>query len=394
MKTSEQSSAIATADALLHKRRKITARSTILSALVNTLISAIQILVGLLASSQALVADGIHSLSDLVGDAVILLANHGSHKQPDEDHNYGHARYENAASLALGMILGVVGAGVLWSAMNKLQNPNAIPPVGRTALWAAVVIVAAKEGLFRYLLKAAKQTGSSMLIANAWHARSDAASSLIVLFGILGTRMGYPVLDPIAAMAVGILIVRMGWSVGWKALNDLMDHALPPEQVESIRLTLAETPGVLGVHELRTRLMGDHALVDAHLSVDPHISVSEGHYIAHLARSRVMQQHQVLDAQIHIDPLEQSTTDAEIRLPLRDELSAVLDPILQKEAGLQWSMFLHYLNNRLEIEIASDKPLSGAAWMHMQQAVQARFGQQVSLSPLALRERGMPRPAS
>ncbi|HOA93685.1 MAG TPA: cation diffusion facilitator family transporter, partial [Quisquiliibacterium sp.] len=186
-------------------------RSTWVSVVVNLLLTATQIAVGVLTRSQALIADGIHSLSDLVSDFVVLLAGHHSRKDADADHPYGHHRFETAASLALGGLLLAVGLGMLWSALGKLQSPETVPTVGALALWVAGGALIAKELLFRYMLAVAKKVKSSMLVANAWHARSDAASSLVVAVGIVGNMAGYPILDPIAALIVGLMVTRMGW---------------------------------------------------------------------------------------------------------------------------------------------------------------------------------------
>jgi len=284
-------------------RAAAAARSTWVSVAVNILLSCTQIVVGILAKSQGLVADGIHSLSDLVADFVVLLANRQSKKDADHDHQYGHQRYENAASLILGLLLLVVGLGMLLSAFGKLEAPESIQKVHIEALWVAGVALAAKELLFRYMLVVAKRVKSSMLVANAWHARSDAASSLVVGVGIIGNLAGYPILDPIAALIVGLMVAKMGWSFGWTALNDLMDRAVDQEEETAIRSTLAETPGVNGVHDMRTRKMGDMIIVDAHLEVDATMSVKAGHDIAVMARQRVLQHHRVLNVMTHIDPV-------------------------------------------------------------------------------------------
>jgi len=203
------------------ERAAAAARSTWVSVAVNLVLTAIQIAAGVLTRSQALVADGVHSLSDLVSDFVVLLANHHSQKDADADHPYGHQRFETAASLVLGLLLGGVGLGMLWSAAVKLEQPDAIPQVHLAALWVACGALAAKELLFRYMLAVAKRVKSSMLVANAWHARSDAASSLVVGLGIVGNLAGYPILDPIAAAIVGFMVTRMGWGFGWDALHAL-----------------------------------------------------------------------------------------------------------------------------------------------------------------------------
>lgn len=284
------------------ERAAAASRSTWVSVVVNLALTATQITAGLLTRSQGLVADGVHSLSDLIADFVVLLANHHSQKDADEDHPYGHHRYETAASLVLGLLLLGVGLGMLGSAITKLQQPDAIPQVHMAALWVALAALTAKELLFRYMLAVAKRVKSSMLVANAWHARSDAASSLVVGIGIIGNLAGYPILDPIAAAIVGFMVARMGWEFGWDALHDLMDRAVDEEEVAAIRRTLVETPGIMGVHDVRTRKMGDMVVVDAHIEVDAALTVEAGHEIAVEARRRVLQRHRVLNLMTHVDP--------------------------------------------------------------------------------------------
>ncbi len=284
-------------------------RSTWVSVGVNLGLSSVQVAVGVLARSQGLIADGIHSLSDLVADFIVLLASHHGAKDADADHPYGHQRFETGASLALGVLLLAVGAGMLLAALRKLENPADIARVHVAALWVAAAALLAKELLFRYMLAVAKRVKSSMLVANAWHARSDAASSLVVGVGIVGNLAGWPLLDPIAALIVGAMIGRMGWSFGWDALHDLMDRAVDDEEVQAIRTTLLGTPGVLGVHDVRTRKMGDMIVVDAHLEVDAALSVEAGHDIAVAARAQVMQRHRVLDLMTHVDPWRRPDLD-------------------------------------------------------------------------------------
>ena len=291
------------------ERAAAASRSTWVSVAVNTVLTGIQVTVGVISGSQALVADGIHSASDLVADFVVLLASHHSRKDADVDHPYGHQRFETAASLVLGVLLLVVGAGMLWSAFRKLEEPELVPTVHIAALWVAGGALVAKELLFRYMLSVAKAVKSSMLVANAWHARSDAASSLVVGIGIIGNLAGYPILDPIAASIVGFMVARMGWGFGWDALHDLMDRAVDEQEVQAIFRTLRETPGVSGVHDVRTRKMGDMIVVDAHLEVDGAISVEAGHDIAVVARARVLQRHRVLNLMTHVDPWHRPDLD-------------------------------------------------------------------------------------
>jgi cation diffusion facilitator family transporter len=291
------------------ERNAAASRSTWVSVVVNVLLATTQVAVGVLSKSQALIADGIHSLSDLVADFVVLLAGHHSRKDADADHPYGHQRFETAASLVLGVILLAVGGGMIWSALLKLQTPDTIATVHTSALWVALCAIACKEMLFRYMLRVAKAIKSSMLVANAWHARSDAASSLVVSIGLIGNLAGYPLLDPIAALIVGFMVGRMGWSFGWDALHDLMDRAVDEEEVQAIRQTLVATPGVAGVHDIRTRKMGDMIVVDAHIEVDADLTVEEGHNIAVAARQAVLQRHRVLNLMTHVDPAKRPDLD-------------------------------------------------------------------------------------
>lgn len=290
-------------------RAAAASRSTWVSVVVNLVLTVLQIAAGVFAKSQALVADGIHSLSDLVADFVVLLAGHHAKKDADEDHPYGHQRFETAASLVLGLLLLAVGLGMLWSAVLKLHTPDEVPPVHVLALWVAGGTLVCKELLFRYTLAVAKRVKSSMLVANAWHARSDAASSLVVGLGIAGNLAGYPILDPVAALIVGLMVARMGWGFAWDALHDLMDRAVDEEEVKAIRQTLLDTPGVKGVHDLKTRKMGDMVVVDVHLEVDGSLTVEAGHDIAVEALNRILQRHRVLHLMTHLDPWKRPDLD-------------------------------------------------------------------------------------
>lgn len=285
------------------------ARCTWISVAVNILMAAAQVGAGLLTRSQGLIADGVHSLSDLVSDFIVLFAGHHSRKAADEDHPYGHQRYETAAALVLGALLLGVGGGMLIAAFTKLQTPASVARVHVAALWVAGAALLTKELLFRYMLTVGKRLKSSLLVANAWHARSDAASSLVVGIGIAGNMAGFPILDPIAALVVGLLVARMGWRFGWRSLQELMDRSADTVEVEAIRRTLIDTPGVRNVHDLRTRKMGDMIVVDAHLEVDADLTVEAGHSISVAARSRVMQRHRVLDLMSHIDPFRRPDLD-------------------------------------------------------------------------------------
>ena len=291
------------------ERAAAASRSTWVSVVVNSVLTVAQIAIGLVTRSQGLVADGIHSLSDLVSDFIVLIANRHSQKEADANHPYGHQRFETAASLILGGLLLAVGVGMLWSALIKIQAPHELPEIHITALWTALAALLAKECLFRYMLAVAKRVKSSMLVANAWHARSDAASSLVVALGIVGNLAGYPILDPIAALIVGGMVSKMGWDFAWDALHDLMDRSADDAEVDAIRETILTTPGVLGAHDLRTRKMGDMIVAEAHIEVDALQTVEAGHEIAVAVRARVVRRHRVLNLLVHVDPAQRPDRD-------------------------------------------------------------------------------------
>lgn len=198
---------------------------------------------------------------------------------------------------------------MLWSAANKMQQPDDIPQVHIVALWVALAALVIKELLFRYMLAVATRVKSTMLVANAWHARSDAASSLVVAIGIIGSLSGFKLLDPVAALVVGLIVTRMGYSFMSDSLHDLMDRAVDIETENSIKTTLLSTPGVEGIHDLKTRKMGDLVVVDVHLEIDGDLSVKVGHDIAVLARKSVLDNHHVLNVMTHIDPYFKEGSD-------------------------------------------------------------------------------------
>ena len=327
-------------------------RATWVSVVVNLSMTVAQIFVGWLAHSQSLIAHGLHSFSDLLSDFLVIYASRQGAHPADAAHPYGHARVETAATLILGSSLGLVGGGILWESGMRLQHVEALAPVELSALWVAIATVVAKEGLYRYLIRVAERQRSQLLIANALHTRADAASALVVVVGIGGALLGWGFLDLLAAALMGFMILRMGVELAWGALKELIDTGLEETQVNAIRETLLATPGVLGLHELRTRRMAHQALVDAHVQVDARISVSEGHRIAESARARVLREHpEVLDVLVHIDPEDDLDPDlAAARLPSRqvllDELAAMLIDLPAPER-----VMLHYLGGRVEVEI-------------------------------------------
>lgn len=341
-------------------------RATWASVAVNLALTVAQLIVGWIAHSQSLIAHGLHSFSDLLSDFLVLWANRQGAHPADAAHPYGHARIETAATLVLGISLTLVGGGILLAGGQQLQAMGEVPAVEPLALWIALLTLAAKEGLFHYLKAAAERLHSAVMMANAWHTRADAASALVVAIGIGGSLLGWRFLDLLAAVLVGFMILRMGLQFAWEALRELVDTGLSEDEVTAIRTTLTETAGVIDLHELRTRRMAHQALVDAHIRVDPRISVSEGHRIAESARRRVLKAHPlVLDVLVHVDaeddsaPLSMPLSKAE--LPGRQRLEAHLRELLGVDAPAFERSVLHYLGQKVEAEVFFPTPIAAAA---------------------------------
>jgi cation diffusion facilitator family transporter len=343
------------------QRARSMQRVTLTAIVTNALLALGQLIIGLAANAFSLVADSVHTLSDLFTDMLVLLAGrHGAHPA-DRDHPYGHGRIETATTLILGSILTMVGLGFLWSSGVRLQNMASAPQLHTIALYMALATLAAKEGLFRYTLAASKRLKAPVLEANAWHARSDAASSLVVAAGIGGSLAGYPFLEPLAAAVVGFLVLHMGVRLAWKAMRELIDTGLSEHEIARLHATVRGTPGVIDLHDLRTRRMADRVLCDTHVQVDPHITVSEGHRISDAVYLRIRAAHpEVRDVLVHID----AEDDADLRhappgpLPERTEVRKTMLALLGDDATEVERIQIHYLGQRIEVEIIVSKALS------------------------------------
>jgi cation diffusion facilitator family transporter len=329
-------------------------RVTLLGAAVNLLLSSAQIAGGLLAQSQALLADGVHTLSDLASDALVWFAAKHANQGADEEHPYGHGRIETLATVGIGGALITVALGIGWDAAHRLYEPERLLVPAPWAIAFALLAVGAKEALFRYTLLVARRVRSNLLRANAWHHRSDVASSLVVVVGIAGTLAGLPYLDAIAAIVVAALIARMGWLLAWQGARELIDTGLEAERVEEIRAAIMAVDGVKSMHMLRTRRMGHEALGDVHIQVNPRISVSEGHQIGETVRARLIRQFdEMADITVHIDPEDDEEAASTVGLPLRGELIGRLRAQWQDlpAAAQLENVALHYLNGRVHLEL-------------------------------------------
>lgn len=327
---------------------------TLIGSAVDLSLGVLKLIFGFLANSQALIADGVHSLSDLATDFMVLIAaKHGS-RDADDDHPYGHGRFETLATVALGIALIVVAAGIAWDAIDRLFNPEELLQPSIWALLVAAISVLAKEWTYHYTMRLARKLKSNMLKANAWHSRSDAISSVVVMIGVGGTMAGLEYLDSVAAVLVGAMIAKIGWDLAWQSVHELVDTALDPERVKIIRDEIMNVGGVRKLHMLRTRMMGGEALVDVHVIVDPKLSVSEGHFIGETVRKRLIEAvDEVADVMVHIDSEDDEKLKPSLNLPGRSHVIKKLEecwtgiPLASKIERI----VLHYLDGMLEVEL-------------------------------------------
>ena len=326
---------------------------TLIGSLIDFLLGVAKILVGWLAHSQALVADGVHSLSDLATDFFVLYAAKHSHKEADEDHPYGHGRIETLATVGLGIALIFIAIGIGYDSVLRLNDPGMLLKPGMLALAVALVSVISKEWIYHYTVNAARRLRSDMLMANAWHSRSDAISSVVVVIGIAGAMFGYPYLDAVAAVAVAAMIAKIGFDLVRSSSKELIDTALEPEEIETIRKHIFNVSGVRAVHMLRTRKSAGDAFVDVHIQVDPRVSVSEGHQIGETVRRRLLDKvEMVSDVTVHIDPEDDEQESPCDDLPSRETVIAALKKHWTQlpEAAVE-DVTLHYLSGEIHVEL-------------------------------------------
>jgi len=336
------------------ERLATTRRVTIVGAVINLLLAIAKILFGWIAQSQALVVDGIHSLSDLFSDVLVWFAAHHAAQAPDTDHPYGHGRFETLATLGLGALLMLVAFGIIWDAASRLFAPETLLAPGAMALVVALISILAKEWLYHYTQRNARRIKSEMLRANAWHHRSDAVSSIVVLVGVTGTMAGLSYLDAIAAIGVGLMIAHIGWELGRPAMQELVDAGLEEERLAQIRATIQSVPGVNSIHMLRTRRSAGRASADVHVLVDPWLSVSEGHMISQMVMDQLLEEiEELTDVTVHIDPEDDEVAALSKGLPMRNEAEAMLDQCWRELPGIERRerMLLHYLDGRINVDL-------------------------------------------
>jgi len=340
-------------------------RLTLIGGVLDLFLGFVKVLVGYIGNSQALIADGIHSLSDLITDILVLVATKQSAQAADEGHPYGHDRIQTLVSLALAGSLGIIAIVIAWDAVIRIVSPESLLQPGFWPLAVAAISVVSKEGYFQYVVRHPSTATSRMLYANAWHSRSDALSSLAVIVGVGGVLAGFAWADAFAAIVVAGLLLVVAYRIGREGAEELIDSAASPVLNANMRKTILSIEGVRDSHELRTRRMADKVLADVHIRVDPLISVSEGHRIGDEVMDTLKTRFpEVGDVVVHIDPEDDIVGDVYSKLPMRSVIVAEINTSLHNlrnnfdtRFSLQpKNIVVHYLDDGCQIEIWMSMP--------------------------------------
>ncbi len=338
-------------------RFKLAQTATLISVALNVLLSIGKVIAGVLGNSAAMLADGIHSASDLVTDGIVLVAMRMARKKADEDHPYGHGKYETLASQFIAIILLVIAVGICVDAAERIGSPDLTPPT-YLALIAAAVSLITKELLFQYTYRLGKKLNAKALIANAWHQRSDAISSIAALVGIGGAMLGWPFMDPLAAIVVAVILGKVGVELLRDAIRDLSDstHAVDEEVRTRIERLVAATPDVHSAHCLTQRGLGPDVAVDVHVVVGTFLSVSEGHQIAETVRRDLIKKVEpVTEVMVHVDT-EDDQKGSVLRLASRTALTTHIYELIEKHSAIRRVVRItpHYVEAGILLDLLVD----------------------------------------
>ena len=285
----------------------IATRVSVVSILGNALLSLLKLLAGILAHSGAMISDAVHSASDVFSSIIVIIGVKLSVKEADREHPYGHERFECVAAIILSVVLVVTGLLIGRSAIESIisADRSALVIPGVLALCAAIVSIVSKEGMYWYTRHYAKRLDSSALMANAWHHRSDALSSVGALIGIAGARMGFPILEPIASLVICLFILKAAYDIFREAVGKMVDRSCDEETEQALRECALSQDGVLGVDAIQTREFGSRIYVDIEIRADGSLSLSESHAVAEAVHDRIEEQFpKVKHIMVHVNPEE------------------------------------------------------------------------------------------
>jgi len=334
-------------------------RVTWFGLFANLILAIAKGFIGTIAHSSALIADAGHSVSDLFSDSITLWAVHMAGVPKDKNHPYGHGKFETVGTFIVAIFLLLTGVGVAWHVLNKIDTPE-VP--GTVALWMAAIAICFKEALFHVTRMIGRRSGSRVLLANAWHHRSDAISSMAALVGIGGAQWGIPLMDPIAGVLVAGLIIKTGIDIGYESIRELTDETVEEEVISELGHILAEIDGVDHFHEMRARRMGPQLLVDLHIEVDSMMSISAAHQVAERVRLSILDElPAVNEVLVHVDAEDdfveskggiEETKDIVLMRP-QTEIESDVKKILTEIPEIQGitHIYCHYLNQELTVQV-------------------------------------------
>jgi cation diffusion facilitator family transporter len=333
-------------------------RVTLIGMALDLVLGFAKIIGGILFNSFALITDGIHSLTDAATDIFVLIVARISHQEPDEEHQYGHGRFETLGTIAMGIVFFTTAGIILYDSYYRLQDVEAIPVPALGGLLIAAISIVGKEWIYQFTMRIAKRLNSSLLKANAWHSRSDAISSIAVLIGLIAAQQGYAWMDIVAAIVVALIIAKVGWELCADALSELVDTAVPDHRKAEFEACVLEIDDILGVTNLRSRVSGGKIILEIRLKVDPRISVSEGHQLGEMAsKSLIAEFSDIAEVIPHIDPIEHTNfgnhpehhmefpSRSKIIQSVRDHWEKLLD---ERDVD---KIDLHYLDHGVEVDL-------------------------------------------
>jgi cation diffusion facilitator family transporter len=325
---------------------------TLIGTAANLILSIIKFVGGIIGNSAAMVADAVHSVSDLLTDVIVLIMLKVGQKPKDKDHPYGHGKAETLGTTIVGFFIISAGVGLAYEAWDIIQSGISRIPEPLAA-GAALISIFIKEWLFRYTRSVSEKSNSSLLLANAWHHRSDAISSIAALVGIIGAMLGFPALDPIAATMVAFMIMKVGYELTLGGFRDLMDTALDEKDTRNIQVAIDNISGVLKSHDLRTRKIGGEILMDVHIQVDSDLTVTEGHEVAERVRRQLIKNYpNTQDVLVHVDGYDDSEVESIYNIS-RDDVEHLLTSILANSGGKlkKTQLRIHHLKGKNVVEL-------------------------------------------
>jgi len=333
-------------------------RVTLIGMGIDIVIGAAKIIGGIFTQSFALIADGIHSLTDAVTDIFVLIVSKVSYAEPDAEHPYGHGRFETLGTIGMCMVFFATAGILSYDAVQRLLAAETLPVPAAGGILLALISIASKEWIYQYTMRVARRLNSSLLKANAWHSRSDAISSIAVLIGLVAAQYGMPWMDSVAALFVALIIAKIGWELSIDSLKELVDTAVSEERQEKFETCILNTPGIRGITSLRSRMSGGKIILEVRLLVDPRITVSEGHQLGeNVNRALRGSFSDIGDVIAHIDPLTHAETvetrHHALELPERSVVMSLIRYQWQElldDDDIE-NMDLHYLEHGIEIDL-------------------------------------------